>query len=69
MKLNKAEVLIEQGEDGLCTMRINESGSHQRPAWKPLADGPWEDLWTQLHSERLVKAKIIITYRAKQEEA
>ena len=71
MKLNKSEILIVPDEEnGIFNAWINESGSHMRPAWKPLYSGTlqWiaEKLFNPEAAHRVKKVRIIITYKPKE---
>lgn len=71
MKLNKSEILIDPaGENGIFNARINESGSHMRPAWKPLYSGTAQRIAEKLFNldaaRRIKKIRIIITYEPKE---
>lgn len=71
MNPNKSEILIEPaGENGIFNARINESGSHMRPAWKPLFIGTLQWLAEKLikldAERRIKKVRIIITYEPKE---
>lgn len=66
MKLNKTEFLIEPdaADPGVFNAMINESGSHQHPAWKPLKNGVLSGLLLDIFArwETIKKVKIVVTY-------
>ncbi|NTU68962.1 MAG: perphorin family protein [Chlorobiaceae bacterium] len=71
MKLNKAEFLIEPVCKGsqIFNARINESGSHMHPAWKPFRNGVLYVLLFDIFArwETILKVKIVITYKEKED--